>query len=355
MQGSRVLESTVMRSSMPILRRSVLKGSVNHYLMSRSFSSGSRQMSRLSEALRSVSRSPYARLMRLDRPAGTWLLFLPASWSITLASSSFIEAVPFLAMFAAGSVLLRGAGCTINDFWDREIDKRVERTRSRPIAAGEVSPKRAILFFGAQCLAGLPILLSFNTTTICLGVVSLMPVIAYPLAKRIVPWPQAALGLTFNFGALMGWSAVTDSIDPAALLLYTGSFLWTQVYDTLYAHADKEDDQHVGINSSALVLRDRTKPVLTVLAIAQYATLVSGCHMAELGNAELWLAPAHAYLVSLVWRTELNRPEQCISAFSQNVWVGLYILLAIALAKLTLQGREAESRRQHVSPHRLQR
>jgi 4-hydroxybenzoate polyprenyltransferase len=198
---------------------------------------------------------PYARLARLDRPIGVWLLLFPCWWSIALAAPA--GAWPdwrLMVLFAAGAVIMRGAGCTVNDLLDRDLDAQVERTRGRPLPSGQVSPRQALLFLLAQLLAGLVILLQLRPLAIALGVASLALVAAYPLMKRVTWWPQAFLGLTFNWGALMGWAAVTGGLEPPALLLYAGGILWTLGYDTIYAHQDKEDDARVGVKSTALRL-----------------------------------------------------------------------------------------------------
>ncbi|KAJ8902536.1 hypothetical protein NDN08_006939 [Rhodosorus marinus] len=273
--------------------------------------------------------SPYARLMRLDKPIGSTLLFLPAAWAIVMASPSLTEAVPTLALFASGSVLLRGAGCTINDYWDRDIDKQVKRTATRPIAAGEVSPRNALLFFSAQCLAGLPILLSMNATTIYLGVFSLVPVIA--------------LGVCFNFGALMGWTAVTNQLELPAVLLYLGCFCWTQVYDTIYAHADKADDISVNIGSSALVLKDGTKKALTGFSLMSYGLVgMAGISTGLPPLFFVFLAPSQIDLLNRIQRTDLDNPESCIASFQASRNTGFLVLLAIIIAKQILQ-REAKA------------
>lgn len=206
---------------------------------------------------------PYAILMRLDRPIGWWLLLLPGWWSIILASGGFtgMNAYSWLLMllFLIGAVIMRGAGCVMNDIWDRDLDKEVERTRDRPLASGEVSLKQALIFQGLLLTIGALILFSMNWTTILLGFCSIPLIVVYPLMKRITYWPQAFLGITFNFGALMGWAAVTGEIGLPAILLYIGGFFWTIGYDTIYAHQDKEDDISVGIKSTALKFGDASK------------------------------------------------------------------------------------------------
>jgi 4-hydroxybenzoate polyprenyltransferase len=195
---------------------------------------------------------PYLKLARLDRPIGTWLLLFPCWWGLALASKGWPDPELLIA-FALGSVVMRGAGCTYNDMVDREFDARVERTRRRPLPSGAISLRAAAVFLALQLLAGLAILFTFNTITIALGIASLALVFTYPFMKRVTWWPQAFLGLTFNWGVLMGWSAVTGDISLPALLLYTGAIAWTIGYDTIYAHQDKEDDALIGLRSTALL------------------------------------------------------------------------------------------------------
>ncbi|KAL6497468.1 Palmitoyl-protein thioesterase 1 [Orobanche gracilis] len=191
---------------------------------------------------------PYARLARLDKPIGTWLLAWPCMWSITMAATpGSLPDFKMMMLFGTGALLLRGAGCTINDLLDQDIDTKVERTRLRPIASGVLSPFQGTCFLGFQLLLGLGILLQLNNFSRVLGASSLLLVFSYPLMKRLTFWPQAYLGLTFNWGALLGWAAVNGSLDPTVVLpLYASGVFWTLVYDTIYAHQDKEDDLRVG-------------------------------------------------------------------------------------------------------------
>lgn len=222
--------------------------------------------------------------MRLDKPIGTWLLLWPGVWSITLAAPP--GAAPDFYMwglFGLGAVLLRGAGCTINDFWDRDLDRRVARTRTRPLASGEVSPRAGIAFLCAQLTAGLGILLQLNSYTQLLGVASLVPVAVYPLMKRVTDWPQAFLGLTINWGALMGYAAVAGHVDwNVCLPLYLAGASWTLSYDTIYAHQDKADDRNVGVRSTALLFGERTKPITGAFAGAMIGLLALSGHEAGL-------------------------------------------------------------------------
>ncbi|SDA32275.1 4-hydroxybenzoate polyprenyltransferase [Methylobacterium sp. UNC378MF] len=197
---------------------------------------------------------PYLRLARIDRPIGWWLLLLPCWWSAALAAIAADQAFPdpwHCLLFLIGAVAMRGAGSTYNDLADRDLDALVERTRLRPLPSGQVRPRHAALFLVMQALIGLAVLLQFNAEAVIIGLCSLLPVAIYPFMKRVMPLPQAVLGLAFAWGALMGWAAVFARLDPPALLLYAGALCWVIGYDTIYAVQDIEDDEIAGIRSSA--------------------------------------------------------------------------------------------------------
>lgn len=208
------------------------------------------------------SAHPFVKLGRFDRPIGTWLLLFPGWWSIVLASGGIINLKAngwfLLVAFGAGALLMRGAGCVINDIWDIKIDAHVTRTRERPLAAGDLSKKQALTFLAALLAASFCILLTLTPLAIALGVFSLLPITVYPAMKRLTWWPQIFLGLTFNWGALMGWAAVTGGLSLSAVFLYIGGILWTLAYDTVYAHQDKADDAVVGIKSTALLWGEKS-------------------------------------------------------------------------------------------------
>ncbi|KAL5282782.1 COQ2 family protein [Megaselia abdita] len=221
--------------------------------------------------------TPYAQLMRLDKPIGTYLLYWPCAWSIGLSSSpgSWPD-LYMLGLFATGAFIMRGAGCTINDLWDKDIDGKVERTKSRPLVSGKIEHMDAIYFLGGQLALGLLVLVELNTNSILLGVSSVALVIAYPLMKRITYWPQLVLGMTFNWGALLGWCATQGSVDWSACLpLYMSGICWTIVYDTIYAHQDKKDDLAIGVKSTALRFGDKTKVWLSGFTTAMISGLVT--------------------------------------------------------------------------------
>lgn len=268
---------------------------------------------------------PYLKLARIDRPIGTWLLLLPCWWALGLASDGYPDPW-YVLLFALGALVMRGAGCTVNDLWDRDIDAKVARTAMRPIASGEIDLPKAFLFLAAQLLVGLVILLQFNGAAVLLGVLSLGLVAAYPLMKRFTYWPQAFLGLTFNWGALLAWAAVAGEIDAPAIWLYAGGFFWTLGYDTIYAHQDKEDDVLVGVKSSAIRLGAATKPAITVFyLIAVMCFLVAG------GMADAHWPFFFCVLLALpmyLWQVttlKTNDPDNCLARFKANRDVGLLI------------------------------
>ena len=282
---------------------------------------------------------PYMLLMRLDRPIGTWLLLLPGWWSIVLAKGGIdkLEGREWYLMllFGIGAVVMRGAGCVINDLWDRRLDRRVNRTRLRPLASGAVSTFQALVYVAGLLLIGFLILIQMSQTAIFLGCLSLAFVIIYPSMKRITWWPQAFLGLTFNFGALIGWAAVTDSLSGPPLLLYIAGFFWTLGYDTIYAHQDIEDDMQVGIKSSALRLGGDSKKWIARFYAATWLLILAALLLAKVsGVTMLILALAGAHLTWQLMRWNPASPQSSLRIFKSNRDFALIILAAIACASV---------------------
>ncbi|KAK2361378.1 polyprenyltransferase [Trifolium repens] len=281
---------------------------------------------------------PYAHLARLDKPIGTWLLLWPCVWSITLAAPpGHLPDLKMLALFGCGALLLRGAGCTINDLIDRDIDTKVERTKLRPVASGLLTPFQGLSFLGFQLLLGLGILLQLNNYSRVLGASSLLLVFSYPLMKRFTFWPQAFLGLTFNWGALLGWAAVKGNLDPSIVLpLYASGVCWTLVYDTIYAHQDKEDDLKVGVKSTALRFGDSTKEWLTGFGIASVSSLALSGFNAELGwPYYAFLGVASGHLGWQIWTVDLSSRSDCNRKFVSNKWYGAIIFGGILAGRLS--------------------
>ncbi|KAI3687221.1 hypothetical protein L1987_80915 [Smallanthus sonchifolius] len=281
---------------------------------------------------------PYAHLARLDKPIGTWLLAWPCMWSITLAAPpGHLPDLKMMALFGCGAFLLRGAGCTVNDLLDRNIDTKVERTKSRPIASGALTPFHGVSFLGIQLLLGLGILLQLNNYSRILGASSLLLVYTYPLMKRITFWPQAFLGLTFNWGALLGWSAIRGSLDPAVVLpLYLSGVFWTLVYDTIYAHQDKEDDKIVGVKSTALRFGDFTKIWVSGFGVACISSLALSGFNANLGLPYyVFLAAASGQLAWQIWTVDISSAADCSRKFVSNKWFGALVFGGILMGRLS--------------------
>ena len=272
---------------------------------------------------------PYLRLARADRPIGTWLLLLPCWWSVALATPSWPDATMFI-LFAIGSLVMRGAGCTINDIVDRDYDARVARTATRPIPSGQISVPKAVLFLGLQLLLGLFILLQFNAFAVALGAGSLILVVLYPFMKRFTYWPQLFLGFTFNWGALLGWTAVKGDLGAPAVALYAAGVLWTLGYDTIYAHQDKDDDSLIGIKSTALKFGASTRPWLvgfygvTVVLMAMAGFLAGLSWPFYLG-----LALGALHLAWQIGSVDITDPRNCLAKFKSNRDFGLVVLAGI--------------------------
>ena len=276
---------------------------------------------------------PYLRLSRLDRPIGSWLLLMPCWWSAALAAGVIgnIGQLPLvIALFLVGAFVMRGAGCTWNDITDRDLDALVERTRSRPIPAGQVSVAQAVVFLVLQALVGLAVLLQFNRFAVMTGIASLIIVAVYPFMKRITWWPQIVLGLAFSWGALMGFAVMRGRIDAAALWLYAGSIAWVVGYDTIYAHQDTEDDALIGIKSTALLFGARTHQAL--MAFYGLAVVLIGVALAVAGAGVLaWIGLA-AFAAHLVWqirRLEISDPALCLRLFKSNRDAGLLLFAGL--------------------------
>src|ERR1700712_2933943 len=265
---------------------------------------------------------PYLRLSRLDRPIGSWLLLMPCWWSAALAAgfARTISQLPLvLALFFIGAFVMRGAGCTWNDITDRDLDALVERTRSRPIPAGQVSVPQAAVFLAVQALIGLAVLLQFNRFAVMTGIASLVIVAVYPFMKRITWWPQIVLGLAFSWGALMGFAATFGRIDATALALYAGSIAWVIGYDTIYAHQDAEDDALIGIKSTALLFGSRTRPALMLFYALAAALIGVALVLAGAGwMAWLGLAAFAVHLLSQIETLKIGDPQLCLRLFKSN-------------------------------------
>jgi len=290
---------------------------------------------------------PYLRLSRADRPIGTWLLLIPCWWGLALAIAADPAGPGLFDLWIAagcglGAFVMRGAGCTWNDYTDRDFDAQVARTRSRPLPSGQVTPRQALVWMAVQALIGGAVLITFPPAAIGLGVVALLPVLVYPFAKRFTWWPQAFLGIAFNWGALVGWAAHTGSLGWPAVLLWLAGIAWTLFYDTIYAHQDKEDDALIGVKSTARLFGDAETPgwlrrflvaALLLAGLAVAKALIEGPALPlVLGLAGVWVFGWH-----LRWqlaRLDTTDTEICLRLFRSNRDAGLLLALFLAGAAM---------------------
>ena len=287
--------------------------------------------------------NPYIALARLDKPIGIYLLAYPCLWSILLSSSTAAippateEIAAMTALFSAGAVLLRGAGCTVNDIWDRKVDAKVERTKDRPIASGMITVPNAVAFLGAQLGLGSVVLYQLDFNTQILGLMSLPLVVAYPLMKRVTNLPQLFLGFTLNWGALMGWTAITGGVlEAPALALYGSGVCWTMVYDTIYAHQDIDDDKKIGVKSSARLFEKNTKGILSTFGIGAISGLLASGYLADAHWAfyPFLLSTAGTHLFWQIYTVDLKNRKDCGDKFRSNQTYGGLVLSSILAAKV---------------------
>lgn len=282
---------------------------------------------------------PYALSLRLDRPVGWWLLLLPGWWAIALAGGGLIGMGPrqwgLMVLFLIGAIAMRGAGCIINDLWDRDLDRRVERTRLRPLASGQIKVRQALLTLALCLCIGFLILLQTSWMCAALALVAMMLVVIYPLMKRITWWPQAFLGITFNFGALMGWAAVTNTVPLAAILLYAAGIFWTLGYDTIYAWQDIEDDMKAGVKSTARLFGAKSRRAVAVFYGIAWL-LMGAAGMAATGSAVMFLllVPVAIHFGWQVRTWRLSDPASALARFKSNRNAGILALLGYMLAFL---------------------
>jgi 4-hydroxybenzoate polyprenyltransferase len=278
---------------------------------------------------------PYAILARFDRPVGAWLLFLPGLWAICLTAPNFWLGVWLTTLFGVGSVVMRGAGCVVNDLWDRDMDRLVTRTAGRPLASGILKPIDAVAFLALLLALGLLILVQLDSIARWLGLISLVPVALYPLAKRVTWWPQIVLGFTFGWGALQGYAAANGALHWPVVPLYAAAIFWILGYDTIYAHQDREDDALIGVKSTARLFEANTKPFLLVCYGAMMLLLAVAMAMSKLsvfGIAALVL-PA-VLLLRQILLLDINNPELCLKLFKSNREVGLAVAAAILVGQM---------------------
>ncbi len=275
----------------------------------------------------------YLTLIRTDKPIGIWLLFLPCLFGLALATKNQnINSLYFAALFFAGAFLMRSAGCIINDIWDRNFDKNVERTKNRPLASGRISKKNAVFFLLILLFLAFWVLLQFNFLTIILGFISLSLVFFYPLMKRITFYPQIFLGITFNLGVLFASTAVLGNLTCSILALYLAGTIWTIIYDTIYGYQDLEDDLKIGIKSTAIKFGKNPQKILLILTTIYFALLLL---VGWLSNLKFTYFPlillAASHLVCQIKTCDFQNSKICLQKFKSNIWVGIITLTAIIL------------------------
>lgn len=276
----------------------------------------------------------YARLVRLHQPIGIWLLFLPCLFGIFLAlkkiTLGFDEIARIVFLFFIGSVVMRSAGCIINDMFDQEIDEKVERTKIRPLAAKKVSRREAMILLNILLLAGFVILLQFNIKTVFSGFFAFALVATYPLMKRITYYPQVFLGLTFNFGIIMASLAILEKIDFDFIVLYAASIMWTLIYDTIYAYQDVEDDLRVGVKSTAVKFGPNPQKILLAFSLTMFLCLIYLGWKSEFRVIFFLIMIATSYfLTHKIKSCDFKNPQNCLAVFKANLWIGILIFLGI--------------------------
>ena len=275
----------------------------------------------------------FIQLTRLNKPIGCLLLFWPCVWGLTLAyyfSGETNLYLKHMLLFFLGSVLMRSAGCIFNDIVDRDLDKKVQRTRERPIASGKVSVFEALIYIVFLCLVAFLILAQFNWLTIVLGISSMALAFAYPFMKRITYWPQLFLGLTFNWGIIMGWTSITNSISIEPIILYLSAIFWTLGYDTIYGLQDIHDDEIIGIKSTSIKFKNNVKVFVgTCYSLCVLCILILGLLM----EIDKYILPLSAFfIISLIYQIKIfkpNDPKSCHFSFKVNNLTGLLVFLFI--------------------------
>ena len=279
--------------------------------------------------------TPFIQLARYDKPVGFMLLFWPCMWSLLLYSLYIEQLAPisFFIFFLIGSIIMRGAGCTWNDFLDKEYDKNVTRTKDRPLASNKLKTITAMIFLLAQLLIGLLVLIQFNKLTIIFGCIALIPVFIYPLMKRVTWWPQVFLGITFNWGALLGWlSLANDFSSIYPFMLYLACIFWTIGYDTIYAHQDKDDDLLLNLKSSAIKLGQNTKYALLIFYAIFF--IIFAVILLSLSNSliiHLAILSLLIHLVSQIIYLDIDNSDRCLKIFKSNNLLGLQISFFLIL------------------------
>tara|TARA_Y100001970_G_scaffold244806_1_gene311329 strand:- start:256 stop:1119 length:864 start_codon:yes stop_codon:yes gene_type:complete len=273
----------------------------------------------------------FIQLTRINKPIGFMLLFWPCAWGLTLAyyyNSHISLYIKHLTLFFLGSVLMRSGGCIFNDIVDRNFDKKVDRTKNRPIASGKISVIHAFVYVIILCLLSLLILLQFNWLTIILGMSSMILAFSYPFMKRITYWPQLFLGLTFNWGIIMGWTSITNEISLAPIILYIAAIFWTLAYDTIYGTQDIIDDEIIGIKSTSIKFKSNVNLFVTICYGLFVLLILYLCFMIEINKTLIILSIF--FILTLIYQMKIfkpDRPETCLKAFKINNLTGMFVFI----------------------------
>ena len=281
----------------------------------------------------------FIEITRLKKPIGYMLLFWPCAWGLTLAydfKDSLNDYFFYLTLFFLGSILMRSAGCIVNDILDKEFDKKVERTKDRPLASGKVSWKLALIYALVLCLIAFIVLLNFNLFTIILALGSMPLAFTYPLMKRYTYWPQLFLGITFNYGLVLGWTSYTEQISLIPILFYFGAIFWTLGYDTIYGYQDIKDDEIIGLKSTSIKFKKNSKLFLFICYLIFILSLIIGGYLLKFNLMYFFLLifpiiQLFGYQIKLF---TLNNPERCLAIFKSNNYLGLIVLLTILSGRL---------------------
>ena len=275
----------------------------------------------------------FIQLTRLSQPIGFLLLFWPCAWGLSLAyyfEGEIIQYLKYIILFFLGSILMRSAGCIFNDIVDRNLDKKVQRTKERPIASGKISIIEASIYMILLCFVALIILLQFNSLTIKLGIGSLILASAYPFMKRITYWPQLFLGLTFNWGIIMGWASITNNISIEPIILYSAAIFWTLGYDTIYGLQDMHDDEIIGIKSTSIQFKNNVKIFVGACYSLCVLLILILCFMIEINKYLLVLSIFFIFtLIYQIKTFEINNPKSCLEAFKRNNLTGIFVFIFI--------------------------
>ena len=281
---------------------------------------------------------PFYQLARLDKPIGFFLLMWPCLWSYTygLTIFSYDMEIKYIIYFILGSILMRGAGCTWNDLLDRKYDAKVKRTKDRPLASNKISPASAIIFLIFQLLISLLILIQFNKLTIIVGLLSIIPIIIYPLMKRITWWPQLFLGITFNYGLILGWTSITSEINLVPIVFYVGAIFWTLGYDTIYGFQDIKDDEIIGLKSTSIKFKNSPINFLLLCYTVLIIILISvGLMMNFKYLYFLFLGLPILHLIFFqIKQLNIKDPEKCLKIFKSNNFFGFLVYINILIGKL---------------------